>query len=417
MEPFTSAVLTSLAGTAVKSLFTGSAPDGEAWAAAVTAVLSALMADRAATDRTLQRIEEKLDRAAAKTFDNPLRAGLRLLDDAQPHWRSPADRDRMLHDARNKFIDAVVAAPDSMSTALAEWHVALAWTLSRSVPDATAALERARHAVFKAALDARFDWAWPDDKEINESAQNSLTAVERAWHGFAGLDMTERRRHAQRQLRKERAVQVTEALALAATVQQTFTAIGRPSWECAPPTLLVDELPDTGDWNQNPEIAVRLAPVDPARRPNQPYNLVLGHPLAVHEARVTETVDARGKPAWAVDVDLVLGVAAGNTLPIAVNALSLEKPREYHPAQVFPSARERLLGSLAVRALPEPRLLADKSESAPNSMVSPPAAGRYARGWLRVGSTVKPDTIALRIWPYGRRNPLDQGLIAIHRIG
>ena len=114
----------------------------------ITTVLAALLANQAMTDQTLKRIEEKLDRLAAQSFENPLRAGLRMLGDASPEWRTTAERDRLLREAHYRFVDATAAAPDRVARAYADWHVELEWLLSRSTQDCWSALERARQDAF-----------------------------------------------------------------------------------------------------------------------------------------------------------------------------------------------------------------------------------------------------------------------------
>ena len=363
-------------------------------------MLTALIADRAETDRTLQRIEQKLDRLADASYAQSLRAGLRLLDDAQPPWRQEQDRERLLHDARSRFVDAAAAASGPVPQALADWHLALAWALSGSVHDSLTALGRARAEAFRAVVEARDSWARPG-KAVDEAADASLSSAEQAWKRLFGLDMTQRRRTAQRLLRLDLRERVTEALAVASTVQATYAALGTPAAQCVAPVTLPDPLPDTGEWNQIPEIVVAMVP--------SAATTCLGHQFTVHELRCASAT-VEGRRGWVVDVRLGLDFTGGPHDVVRISARSSAPPvGTFDELVLREDSAESLARPFGFPDLPYPRLLADGAMMVASGLIQ---VSTRAEGWLRLTRLAEPSAIAFRTWPFGQRNTLDRGILA-----
>src|SRR5262245_13629313 len=158
MEPFTGVAI-ALAGPVVKAVL--QFPDEDGWSSAVSSVLAAVLSQQGAAQQTLDRIESKIDRLARQPYESKLRAGLRSFNDAQPAHRSPEERGRLITRARDLFVDAESAAPDLATRAFAEWHIAMAWLVGGSLPDALSSLLLAREHAFNALLDARKQWCNP----------------------------------------------------------------------------------------------------------------------------------------------------------------------------------------------------------------------------------------------------------------
>lgn len=402
MEPFT-LVLSAIAGPAMQALFTGALPDAKDWSGVVATVLQALMSERSTTERTLERIEQSIADGRAAVSGNQLRAGLDFLTEARADWCPPEQRDRLLHEALNRFRDASTSAVDPRSEVLAHWHIALVWMLNRSVPGTLSALDRARTVALRAALTARDDWTHPGEERFAEAERQTLTGTEQAWQRLIGLGLTERRRDAHRRLRKQLAEKITGALELTATVQATYAAIGRPAAECAAPALLTP-LPATGDFDDFPEIAVPLSPAV--------SHVVFGYALTVHEARVTD-LSSLSPARWRVDADVTVGGPAGGGEPVQVAITRLGAAAAARPRIALAYQRATVQ---ALVALPEPRLLAGGAALPGNGLVRPPDGAR-SRGWLRLENTQQPDALTFRLWPSGRRTPHDQGLLAVYRLG
>ncbi|MEV4411994.1 hypothetical protein [Catellatospora sp. NPDC049609] len=402
MEPF-SFVLSVLAGPAIQALFTGGALDAKDWSGVIGSVLQALTAERPTTEQTLARIEQSIanDRAAAS--GDLLRAGLDFLEEARADWCPPDHRDRLLHEALNRFRDASTKAVDPRSEVLAHWHIALVWMLNRSVPGALASLDRARRAALHGALAARDDWTHPGEQRFVDALQQSLTGAERTWLRLVGMGMEDRREAAGRQLRRQLGAVLAEALELVAMVQATYAAIGRPAAECAAPALL-KELPASGDFTDFPEIGVSLA------AGGAPH-LVFGYHLAVHEVRVADLSALRPNGRWRVDVECTVG-APGGAEPVQVELIRLGAGGPPQPPG--PLAYQRATVE-ELRPLPEPRLLPGGQAAAGHSVVRLPD-GTHRRGWLRLENVQQPEAIGFRLRPYGRRNEHDQGLLAVYAL-
>lgn len=149
MDPF-SIIIVQLGATAVRSLVLGQAPDRADWATSSVELLKGLAAAQPETDRTLSRIEERLDRLEWQLYRSKLRGGQHRLEQAT-HC-DQAERVRLIALARADFTDAVAAAPDLRSGGIAEWHLAMTYLLTQSVAPSLAALNRAKDCFLSEAL-------------------------------------------------------------------------------------------------------------------------------------------------------------------------------------------------------------------------------------------------------------------------
>jgi hypothetical protein len=89
-------------------------------------------------------IEAKLDQLSVQVAVQPymtaMRSGGTLLGQAQRGWRSPRDRQRLLHEARMQYVQAAAGAPDQATAVDAEVYLAMTWLLLGSLEDTRAIL-------------------------------------------------------------------------------------------------------------------------------------------------------------------------------------------------------------------------------------------------------------------------------------
>ena len=358
MELFT-VVATTLASTAIRSLVIGQPPTGDAWASAVSAVLSEMLKHQATTDETLRRIEQKIDRLAVLDFERSLTAGLRFIEEAQPTWRKWPDRKQQLGQARSYFIEASAAAPDDFSRAIADWYLGLAWLLGRSPRDSALALARARDDAFRALLSSLYEWESPQPRTGSKGAKHDLTSS----------------RKERRSLRHELVPHVQAAKELVAGVQATRRALGDPAEWCSIPQISPDPLPAIGRKTVVPSCTIPLL---------SGLNDVLGYQLAVHDVRDFEVeasrlgpptprerlmqhstvqrlgIGSESPPIRIIDVDLSVGIAADSKL--CSTAVSVEVP--------FKRSMQEILGSSGSLSGPLTSLLSSSSSASPLDLTS-----------------------------------------------
>ena len=109
-------LLPALGSTAVRVLVSGSPPDAGAWGSFTEKLLGVLVVEQSRTSCDLARIEAKLDQLSVQVAVQPyvtaMRSGGMLLEQAQRGWRSPSDRELLLHEARMQYVHAASSAPD-----------------------------------------------------------------------------------------------------------------------------------------------------------------------------------------------------------------------------------------------------------------------------------------------------------------
>lgn len=130
-------------GQLLKAALEGRDINGSDASAGVSLLLDAMVKGANKTSETLGRIEEKVDALAQQRYFAAMVAGRRLLQDASPEWRSPADRAQMLADARNEFARAIGSTESIREQAAAEVLYGLTWLASGSPRDTLASLQRA----------------------------------------------------------------------------------------------------------------------------------------------------------------------------------------------------------------------------------------------------------------------------------
>lgn len=414
MDPFT-VVASALASTAVKALVKGETPDRDAWASAAGAVISVLLSQQHETNVTLRRIEEKVDRLALQSYEGPLRAGMRFLADAQPEWREWPERKKYLDDARGRFFDAAAVAPDPLSAAIAEWHVAIAWLLSGSLPDSLFALERARDMAFKGLSEAKDDWGRTDYSEIGRrDTAKGWGDARKAWRMIVSLDADEKpKKELLPAIRQEKVPLVQSGLELCAGIQATRQQLGVPSKAAADPHVIPDPaIPSAAyaDRSLSPELIVGLWPG---------RNEILGFTFAVHDVAMKQETgrDRTVQPLLSAKVSL--GAPADSQNPyvsvvpakgetVGFEMMDLSTPdTDLTPAA--PSAK-------GLRVMHEQGLLAAwRNETSRGARVEAPR-GQVKRGLVKTKSVENPDFLTFRFWPSALADTA-ASVLAVGRIG
>jgi hypothetical protein len=377
-------VLAALAHTAIRSLVAGETPDRAAWAQATTAVLDALLAERASTNETLERIEAKLDSLRRDQFELPFKTGLSFLEQAQPPWREEEDRKLLLADARRSFVQAAAAAPDDHAALLADWYLALTWLLARSPEDCRRHLRVAAERGFAALVQAA-TWASdpPLDAVKKRAGTPDLSLVDRLLLARSAEGA------ATWALRSEALRYLLEARPLVAGVQRTRRRLGVAANES--PLPRVAHGPDVA--TSGPEVVVDLAPG---------VNTVIG-PLTIGLRDAVVGSAARGL--HHVDCQLAVGLASGAPTHWWEVGL-LDEPNA--------DVRRTKTGQSLYVPLPS-RLVAQRAAAAEVGSILDPlpgsaiagqrlgggqwvvlSGGEVKIGWLRVVSRGKPLAVEIR---------------------
>lgn len=143
LEMLVGSVLTSAASRMVTASITGRDMNSDDVASIATTLLQAVVAAQAQTNKSLAKIEAKLDAIRVAPFTSAMAAGQRLLQDAAPAHRTAQHRCQLLSEARTQFAIAVGSAPTPIAAAQAEVFYGLTWLGDGSVEDAIDAQSRA----------------------------------------------------------------------------------------------------------------------------------------------------------------------------------------------------------------------------------------------------------------------------------
>ena len=147
----------------------GSDDAGGVAASAVEELLGTVLKAQDQTAETLARLEQKIDRVTVRPYRTAMEVGYRNLSEAQPTYRTPGDRSRLLDQAVQQFFTASAAAADTNAppeaAVEAELLLASCYLAKRSPQDFYATTARAADRAFKAALDANRDFLSPGDAE------------------------------------------------------------------------------------------------------------------------------------------------------------------------------------------------------------------------------------------------------------
>jgi hypothetical protein len=193
MVPLAS-LLPLLGSTVVKALVVGQRPGPEVWGSFSEKFLGAILVEQAQTAATLARIEAKIDRMALAPYENAMRTGRTLLEQAQRAWRRPEDRERLLHEARMQYVQAVSAAPDRSTAADAQVYLGMTWLLLGSIEDTKATLAEAALTLFPFPEFA----SYPADRN---AWKRDLTPGQRIWALVnPGAAYSYQQEHSQRQI-------------------------------------------------------------------------------------------------------------------------------------------------------------------------------------------------------------------------
>jgi hypothetical protein len=400
-----SVVLAALAHTAIRSLIAGETPDRAAWAEATTAVLRALLAERATTNETLERVEAKIESLRRDQFELPFKTGLGFLEQAQPPWREEEERKLLLADARRSFVQAAAAAPDDDASLLAEWYLALTWLLSRSPEDCRQHLRVAAGRGLAALVQAA---TWATDPPLEAVRKRAGTPelslldrmfLSRSAEGAANWE-----------IRREALQYLLATQPLVAGVQLTRRQLGVAASES--PVPRVSHGPEVE--SSGPEIVVQLEPGVPS---------VIGA-LTVCLHRVTLVPEAPGlhhfgPDKWdfgriayhRVDCELTLGLSSQTTvhefeialLDVANAAVRTTRAGLYYvplPSRILAQQSAAWASYALFRSSPGPSL--DELEQIESRSLGSerPALrlypGQVERGALRLRSQGEPLAVEIR---------------------
>jgi len=204
------------------------------------------------------------------------------------------ERTSLLQGARERFIEASVAAPKPIAAAIADWHVGVTWLLASEPQAAETVWAQARDAAFLALTQAR-NAQW----NVHEESKKVLNPLRRALlNSPPGREKLEQL--AAEQVWEEQIVPRGKyAMEIACLIQRSRGALGVAKARCAIPELKPWPPPKFRLYLGNFEIVVNLGehPTD-----------VCGWTIQIHDvAELTEVERADfPRPIWIANVDLSL---------------------------------------------------------------------------------------------------------------
>src|ERR1700722_2745228 len=384
MEVF-SAVLTVLASNIVKSVVSGKKPDRDEWGDVASSILNVLVSGQARTDMTLTTIRSDIKALRIADYENSMRAGIRHLEDARAVWRTSSTREASLQQARGKFIEGAASAPDELSLASSEWHIAITWLLSESVPDCLVALRRSADAALTALVDICDILRVPPSRYVSSRSEELTSPGQKILDYIRGSTSPTQQNSPEQirsRLRQELTPKLSEVLNAFNAVQLTRRQLGAPPNEVA--TAYVTGLPPIiGEWRVNhPKLVLDM--------PTSGMD-ILGCRLALKQgSNITPASNGSSE----VDIWASVRLAGANQAA----AIRLSSGGELIP-DFFYESTSRQYPDVKGRPLPGPPLFQGRKDYERLREIVP---GRLHEGWTRLDCSGRPTAVTVKLY---RRNP------------